>query len=121
MTLVLTSEIGAGATGVTLGGTLEVETSNQCISLDVVVKLAFSNEQQKSLEQEYDVYRILTSKGIKGIPAPLGLFNDVEDGPSALVMTHAGVPVSGEMQTISVAARHVFNIYWHRFLSNDTK
>jgi len=108
--LVVTSEIGAGATGIVHGGTLEVEMSGQCLFLEVVVKLAFSHQQQESLTHENAIYRYLTSKRIKGIPTQLGLFNfnGFDGGPSALLMTHGGISISNSKQLISPVARSVF-------------
>jgi hypothetical protein len=91
LTIVLTSEIGRGATGVVHRGTLKLETSGVSGPLDVVVKLAFDNEQRDALRSEYEVYRSLRSKGVlKGITTSLGFFDDSEDGPCALVMLYAG-------------------------------
>ena len=92
--IVLTSEVGAGATGVA-HGTLTAESSDGCVSLDVVVKLAFDSEQRDALKREYEVYRLLESKGvINGIATTLGFFDDFEGhGPSALIMLNAGVPL----------------------------
>ena len=93
--IVLTSEVGAGATGVAHGGTLTAESSDGCVSLDVVVKLAFDSEQRDALQCEYEVYRLLGSKGVvSGIATTLGFFDDFEGhGPSALIMLNAGVPL----------------------------
>jgi len=93
LVIILTSEIGAGATGVAHGGTLTMGSPDRCVSLDVVVKLAFYSEQRDALKHE--VYRLLRSRGvIKGITVVLGFFDDFGDhGPSALVMLNAGVPL----------------------------
>ena len=95
LVIILTSEIGAGATGVAHGGMLIAESSDERISLDVVVKLAFDGEQRDALKHEYEVYQLLRSKDVvKGIPIVLGFFDDFEGhGPSALVMLNAGVPL----------------------------
>jgi hypothetical protein len=92
--LLMKSEIGHGATGEVLRGTLEVEASEGSVLLDVAVKLALSSEQRAALRNEYATYHRLRSKAVtSGIVAPLGLFYDVdpEGGPSALVMPYAGV------------------------------
>src|SRR6266566_3220064 len=49
LTIVLTSEIGRGVTGVVHRGTLELEICDGVMPLDVVVKLAFSSEQRDAL------------------------------------------------------------------------
>jgi len=95
LTIVLTSEIGQGATGTVHRGTLEPGISDGAIPLDVVVKLAFDVEQRDALKSEYDVYCCLRSKGIlRGIATPLGFFDDSEGGACALVMLYAGVPLT---------------------------
>jgi hypothetical protein len=95
LVITLTSEIGAGATGVAHGGMLTAESSDGRISLDVVVKLAFDSEQRDALKHEYEVYQLLRSKAVvKGITAVLGFFDDFGGhGPGALVMLNAGVPL----------------------------
>jgi len=71
---------------------LGVEGLDRSTPLDVVVKLAFDSEQRDALKSEYEMYRLLRSKGVvKGITTVLGSFDDFEGGPSALVMLHAGV------------------------------
>ena len=101
MTLVLSSELAQGATGVVHGGTLEMKTLDQHIFLDVVAKLAFSKNQRERLKHEFSAYCHLTSKGVKCIPKVLGLFEDVEDGALALLLTLAGVPIvnKGQLST----------------------
>lgn len=94
LTIVLKSEIGHGATGQVLHGTLEVEAS-ECALLDVAVKLALASEQRQALRDEYRIYHQLRSKGVTaGITTPLGLFDDVEGGACTLVMPYEGVPLA---------------------------
>ena len=101
LTIVLTSEIGRGATGVAHRGRLKPETSGVSVPLDVVVKLAFDNEQRDGLRSEYEVYRTLRSKGVlKGITTSLGFFNDTEGGPCALVMLYAGRALVAEPKCV---------------------
>ncbi|KAJ6606932.1 hypothetical protein B0H10DRAFT_577049 [Mycena sp. CBHHK59/15] len=91
-TLVLTSEAGEGAVGIVHGATIEVMTEEgELLTQDVVVKLAFSSEQQAALQHEYSIYYHLAAADVKGIPVVLGLFEDVESSVTALVMTHCGV------------------------------
>jgi hypothetical protein len=97
LTVVLTSEIGHGASGVVHRGTLHVESSDESVPLDVVVKLAFDSEQRDALKNEYEIYRLLRSNAVvQGIATVLGFFDDVEGGPSALVMLYAGVSLEME-------------------------
>ena len=94
LTVVLKSEIGHGATGEVLRGTLEVEAS-ACGWLDVAVKLALASGQRDALRNEYKMYHLLKKSGVTtGITTPLGLFDDVEDEACALVMPYAGIPLA---------------------------
>ena len=101
LAIVLTSEIGQGATGVVHHGTLvpSGEIWDDAIPMmDIVVKLAFDIEQRKDLKREYKIYRRLKLKGIhRGITTVLGLFDDSEDGARALVMLYSGVPLSEDL------------------------
>src|ERR1700692_343536 len=56
----ITSEIGKGASGMKHGGTLEAEIPGS-VPVDVVVILAFNEEQQDILEHEYEVLGRLRS------------------------------------------------------------
>lgn len=95
MTIVITSEIGQGATGVALRGTLKPKNMEGAGSLDAVSKLAFDAEQRDSLRREYELYLLLKSKGVhRGITPTIGFFDDVEGSACALVMLYAGVPIS---------------------------
>lgn len=101
--IVLTSEIGWGATGVVHGGTLKPEGLD-AMPLDVVVKLAFDSEQQDALRSEYEVYRHLKSKGVhQGITTALGIFDDSESCACALVLLYAGVSLSEFQGNLSIS------------------
>ena len=77
LTVVLTSEIGQGATGTVLRGTLEPEILDFTMPLDMVVKLAFDFEQRDAHRGEYEVYRRLRLNGVhQGIATVLGFFYD---------------------------------------------
>ncbi|KAF8346672.1 hypothetical protein F5887DRAFT_882970 [Amanita rubescens] len=94
LTIILKSEIGHGATGQVLRGTLEVEAS-ECASLDVAVKLALGSEQCEALRDEFKIYQQLRSKGVTtGITTSLGLFDDVQGGACTLVMPYVGAPLA---------------------------
>ena len=108
LTIVLKSEIGHGATGQVLRGTLEVEASEGCVLLDVAVKLALSSDQRDTLRNEYATYHQLRLKAVtSGIITPLGLFYDVdpEGGQSTLVMPYAGVQLD-EMPDLILPYSH---------------
>ncbi|KAK2467449.1 hypothetical protein APHAL10511_000304 [Amanita phalloides] len=107
LTIVLTSEIGRGATGVVHRGTLKLDLKSVTMTLDVVVKLAFDTEQRDALKSEYEIYRHLRSKGVcRGIATTLGIFDDSEGAACALVMLYAGVPLCEESQgNLSISDR----------------
>ena len=95
LTIVLTSEIGHGGIGIVLRGTLQVEASTRHGLLDVAVKLAITGQQREALWNEYTVYGRLKMEGVDaGITTPIGFFEDVDGGASALVMPYAGIPLA---------------------------
>jgi len=107
LTVILTSEIAHGATGVAHRGTLNVDDMDGSMPLDVVVKLAFDSEQRDAFRHEYEMYRLLRLKGVvKGIKTVLGFFDDLEGGACALVMLYAGVSLRAE-QALSLSERCV--------------
>ncbi|RDB15896.1 hypothetical protein Hypma_003546 [Hypsizygus marmoreus] len=91
-TLVLHSAFDRGATGHAHRATLELTTSTgKELTHEVVVKLAFTAEQQERLEHEYSIYRHLSSSGVKGIIVDVfGLFRDIEGDSMAIIMSHGG-------------------------------
>jgi hypothetical protein len=87
LTIVLTSEIGRGATGVVHRGMLQPEILDGAGLLDVVVKLAFDRDRRADLRNEYEIYRRLRLKGVlQGITTALGFFEYSEGGACALVL-----------------------------------
>ncbi|KAF9505631.1 hypothetical protein BS47DRAFT_1400218 [Hydnum rufescens UP504] len=97
ISIVLTSEIGRGASGIVHRGTLEANFAERSMQLDVAVKFAFTTEQKEDLRHEYNVYQRLKSNGITtGIATALGIFDDCEDGPCILIMLYSGSSLCGE-------------------------
>ncbi|KAF5369637.1 hypothetical protein D9615_010264 [Tricholomella constricta] len=91
LSLVLTSEIASGATGVAHVAELKVLVAGRTLSSAAVVKLAFEPEQIQRLRHEFSIFQHLKSQGVvEGIPFIFGLFEDVETDALALVMTHVG-------------------------------
>ncbi|KAF8074528.1 hypothetical protein FPV67DRAFT_585695 [Lyophyllum atratum] len=91
LSIILTSRIAGGATGVAHGATLRLLASDgevRCV--DVVVKLSFKSEQRERLRHECTIYEHLEKQGVEGIPFVYGLFEDVETDTIALVMSHVG-------------------------------
>ena len=92
MSLVIASEIMAGATGVVHNPMLEVLTASAGIwGLHVMVKFAFEHPQQQKLCHEFSVYEHLALSRIDGIPTVFALFEDTESDTVVLVMTHTGI------------------------------
>lgn len=90
MSLVVDSEIAAGATGVAHNASLEILTSDGVHCLRVVVKFALRPQQQARLRHEFSIYEHMASSEVKGIPKVFGLFKDTESDTLGLVMTHVG-------------------------------
>ncbi|KAJ7236857.1 hypothetical protein B0H12DRAFT_122332 [Mycena haematopus] len=90
--VILTSKLGYGATGVAHGGIFRavVDRGGKTLERNVVVKFAILKDQQRRLRREYEVYRHLAARGVGGIPEVYGIFDDLEGGPVALVMSHSG-------------------------------
>jgi hypothetical protein len=106
-TIIITSLIEKGSTGNVHGGTFTLD-DDEFVDLDVVVKLSFTEEAEEHLQHEYSIYRHFNSKGVEGIPTALGLFINPEDnGPSALILTHAGESISNRTANIEYFQRYV--------------
>lgn len=106
--LFVTSEIGERSAGILHGGVVEIESDKESASLDVTVKFAFTTAHQKKLAHELFMYTVLESKGIKGIPTIIGVFHDVEEnGPSCLVISHAGASLQEMRLPIATNTRCV--------------
>lgn len=120
LSVILTSRIGRGATGVLHSGRLELETSDgRKLVYEVAVKLAFLEEQCTRLEHEYSIYRHLAAANVKGIMGALGLFRDLEGQTMALVLTYGGIslwerdsrrglPISDTVTPVSESERYIF-------------
>ncbi|KIM88062.1 hypothetical protein PILCRDRAFT_63060 [Piloderma croceum F 1598] len=101
LSIVLTSEIGRGATGVVHRGALKLNNGDRSTLLDVAVKLAFDSQQRDMLRTEYETYRRLRSKGVlRGLTTTLGFFDDTEGDLCALVMLYAGNSLLEEPERI---------------------
>ncbi|KAF8074525.1 hypothetical protein FPV67DRAFT_1445583 [Lyophyllum atratum] len=116
LSIVLTSRIAGGATGVVHGAILRLLSSDgEVRSVDVVVKLSFKSEQREHLRHEHTVYEHLATRGVEGIPFVYGLFEDVETDTIALVMSHVGTALKTLLpdhrsygRTISKSARAAY-------------
>ncbi|RDB15923.1 hypothetical protein Hypma_003520 [Hypsizygus marmoreus] len=101
-TIDVLSSIGYGATGIVHKGKLTMnDRDGPTVECDVVVKFAFMREQQERMRHEYSIYARMAASGVTGvIVGVLGLFNDVEGGALALIMTHGGTPLEDRIDKI---------------------
>ncbi|KAF8954107.1 hypothetical protein BDZ97DRAFT_1928824 [Flammula alnicola] len=91
MTVTLHAPIGTGAVGVIHRAVIEVETDSGKKLHRCLVKLGFSEAQQTSMRNEYNMYAHLAKvKTVAGVVRVHGLFQDIETGTMALVMDHGG-------------------------------
>ncbi|KAF8954105.1 hypothetical protein BDZ97DRAFT_2082013 [Flammula alnicola] len=92
MMITLQAPIGTGAVGVIHRAVIEVETdSGEKLSHRCLVKLGFSEAQQTSMRNEYNMYAHLASvQTVEGVIRVHGLFQDIETSTMALVMDHGG-------------------------------
>ncbi|KDR68735.1 hypothetical protein GALMADRAFT_1026246 [Galerina marginata CBS 339.88] len=99
-TLTVGEHLGKGAIGVAhpTYATLELDSST-LIQHDLVVKFAFSKEQQESIRHEFDIYQHLARNNVvDGIVRVYGLFQDMDTGTIALVMDNAGIDLATREQ-----------------------
>lgn len=71
--LILTSQLGHGAMGVTHGGFVQTGSEPGHPRLKVAAKLAFTDDQQEDIVHEHTVYMHLKAKGVRGIPTVYGI------------------------------------------------
>ena len=84
-------DFGSGATGQVHKATLRLALSDGgLLSSPVIVKVAFHDFQRERLRHEYVVYKHLAQKGVKCIATIFGLFEDVDNEASALILSDAG-------------------------------
>lgn len=107
--LFLTSELGEDESGVLHDGVLEVEWDEKNSSiLAVMVKLAFTEEHQQNLVQEWLVHKYLLTESTAGIPSIIGVFyHDDDEGPSCFLSYHTGVSLADRKELLSSDERHV--------------
>ncbi|KAJ7088898.1 hypothetical protein B0H15DRAFT_288811 [Mycena belliarum] len=92
ISITLINEISPGATGIAHNAVLQVVASDGSLfQANVMVKIAFMADQQTRMRHEYDIYKRLASFSVKGIPEVYGLFDDLEGGAIALVMSFCGI------------------------------
>ncbi|KAJ7155874.1 hypothetical protein C8R46DRAFT_1005102 [Mycena filopes] len=83
--------LSSGATGVVHGALLEVRTKDgQLLAQNVIVKVALFPDQQERMRHEFSIYQRLAAAKVSGVPALLGIFDDVEGSASIMVMNNCG-------------------------------
>ena len=88
-TITLSDQRFQGATGVVHSAALELRVvlpsgGTSTLKRDgLIVKLAFSQDQQKRLHHEFDIYLHLAHRGAKGVVVVHGLFSDPDSGALA--------------------------------------
>ncbi|TFK66618.1 hypothetical protein BDN72DRAFT_880180 [Pluteus cervinus] len=88
--LTLDWENSNGRTGQVFTGNLQLTLPNgRKLSRNVVAKIAYDEEAQDLVRHEYQVYRRLWSHGVRRIPEIYGLFEDVDNLATLLVMERA--------------------------------
>ncbi|KAJ7065562.1 hypothetical protein C8F01DRAFT_1366523 [Mycena amicta] len=90
--IILGSQLGDGAVGIVHGAMARVTTKDgeTLVEENLVVKLAFRHQPQERMRYEYKVYTRLAEHGVTGVPKVYGLFEDLEGGAIALLMSNCG-------------------------------
>ena len=124
----------SGATGQVHKATIRMALAGgRFLSSPVIVKVAFHDFQRERLRHEYIVYKHLAQKGIKCVATVFGLFEDVDDESSVLIMSDAGIslydrelkrnPRTMSVEQVSVSREERFVIifiylhYFHLYLA----
>jgi hypothetical protein len=90
--LLLKPDFDSGATGQVHKATIRITLPDgRLLSSPVIVKVAFHDFQRERLRHEYVVYKHLAKKGVKCTATIFGLFEDVRDESSALIMSDVGI------------------------------
>ena len=90
--LYLAPDFNSGATGQVHRATIRMTLlGGRLLSSPAIVKVAFHDLQRERLRHEYIVYKHLADKGVESVASIYGLFEDIDDGSSALIMSDAGI------------------------------
>ena len=90
--LLLTPRSKSGATGQVHKATIRIALSDgSLLSSPAVVKIAFHDFQRERLRHEHSVYKHMAKKRVKSVASIFGLFQDVDNKSSALIMSDAGI------------------------------
>ncbi|KAF8907637.1 hypothetical protein CPB84DRAFT_1768412, partial [Gymnopilus junonius] len=92
ISLVLKKPLGQGAVGIVHPAAVTLTLkSGQVMKRDMVVKFAFTKEQEKKMFNEYRIYGELSfEEGLEGIVTVHGMFRDPESGAVGMLMNEAG-------------------------------
>ncbi|KAJ7173374.1 hypothetical protein C8R46DRAFT_1082609 [Mycena filopes] len=92
--VILGPPLSSGATGVVHGALLEVRAKDsQLLTHNVMVKVALFPDQQERMRHEFSIYQRLAAAKVSGVPALLGIFEDIEGSATILVMNDCGQPL----------------------------
>ena len=90
--LLLAPDFSSGATGQVHRATIRMSLPDgRLLSSSVIVKVAFHDFQRERLRHEYVVYKHMADKRVKSVASIFGLFEDIDDESSALIMSDAGI------------------------------
>ncbi|KAF8885248.1 hypothetical protein CPB84DRAFT_1850447 [Gymnopilus junonius] len=92
VSLVLKEPLGEGAVGIVHPAAVTLTLkSGQVVKRDMVIKFAFSKEQEKKMFHEFRIYGDLSfKKGLEGIVTVHGVFRDPESGSVGMLMNEGG-------------------------------
>ncbi|KAJ7173380.1 hypothetical protein C8R46DRAFT_1348074 [Mycena filopes] len=90
-TVTLGPPMTGGATGVVHAAVLEVRAKDGHLAAgNVIAKVALFPDQQERMRHEFSVYERLAAAKVSGIPALLGIFEDIEGSATILIMNNCG-------------------------------
>ncbi|KAH9487223.1 hypothetical protein JR316_0001292 [Psilocybe cubensis] len=90
-TLKLLAPLGDGAVGVAHPAVAEVTLlSGEVVRQNLVFKMSFTEQGQKKLRDEFNIYCRMSRSNVKGVPDVHGLFHDAESDTLGLLMSDAG-------------------------------
>ncbi|KAF8905288.1 hypothetical protein CPB84DRAFT_1772139, partial [Gymnopilus junonius] len=92
VSIVLKEPLGRGAVGVVHPAAVTLTLkSGQVVKRNMVIKFAFTKEQEKKIFHEFRIYGELSfKKGLEGIVTVHGMFRDPESGIVGMLMNEAG-------------------------------
>ena len=90
--LLLAPDFSSGATGQVHKAAIRMTLPDgRLVSSSAIVKIAFHDLLRERLRHEYVVYKHMADKGVKSVASIFGLFEDIDDGSSALIMSDVGI------------------------------